>query len=208
MQSNKHHFFLLLLLLGSCLLYAQEDRIIPLPIKAIQDTIVAPLFPVAGINDSIARDSTHLDSANIKPPLLLGNIKYKAKDYVKLSQKDQKIYLYNEAEIYYQDTELKAGIIIMDYVKNEVYAGRIKDSLGNYSQLPFFKQGDNEVIPDSIRFNFDTQKAIIWNSRTEQQAGLGQLGSDAMKVYADITKRKMTLYTFFTKAKSLRLKIL
>ncbi|MCK5443375.1 MAG: LPS-assembly protein LptD, partial [Maribacter sp.] len=110
--------------------------------------------------------------------------------YVKLSQKDQKIYLYNEAEIYYQDTELKAGIIIMDYVKNEVYAGRIKDSLGNYSQLPFFKQGDNEVIPDSIRFNFDTQKAIIWNSRTEQQAGLGQLGSDAMKVYADITKKE------------------
>jgi lipopolysaccharide assembly outer membrane protein LptD (OstA) len=171
-------------------MYAQEDRIIPLPIKAIQDTIVAPLFTVASINDSIARDSTQLDSANIKPPLLLGNIKYKAKDYVKLSQKDQKIYLYNEAEIYYQDTELKAGIIIMDYVKNEVYAGRIKDSLGNYSQLPFFKQGDNEVIPDSIRFNFDTQKAIIWNSRTEQQAGLGQLGSDAMKVYADITKKE------------------
>jgi lipopolysaccharide assembly outer membrane protein LptD (OstA) len=179
-----------LLSLGCCVLYAQEDRIIPLPIKAIQDTIVAPLFPVAAINDSIARDSTQLDSANIKPPLLLGNIKYKAKDYVKLSQKDQKIYLYNEAEIYYQDTELKAGIIIMDYVKNEVYAGRIKDSLGNYSQLPFFKQGDNEVIPDSIRFNFDTQKAIIWNSRTEQQAGLGQLGSDAMKVYADITKKE------------------
>ncbi len=179
-----------MLFLGGCVLYAQEDRIIPLPIKAIQDSIVAPLFPVAAINDGIARDSTQLDSANIKPPLLLGNIKYKAKDYVKLSQKDHKIYLYNEAEIYYQGTELKAGIIIMDYVKNEVYAGRIKDSLGNYSQLPYFKQGDNEVIPDSIRFNFDTQKAIIWNSRTEQQAGLGQLGSDTMKVYADITKKE------------------
>ena len=104
--------------------------------------------------------------------MLLDKIKYKAKDSIILSQKDQKIYLYNEAEIYYQDTELKAGIIIMDYIKNEVYAGRIKDSLGNYSQLPFFKQGSQEVIPDSIRFNFDTQKALIWNSRTEQQAGL------------------------------------
>ncbi|MEJ2163370.1 MAG: putative LPS assembly protein LptD, partial [Robiginitalea sp.] len=57
-------------------------------------------------------------------------------------------------------------------------------------QLPFFKQGTNEVLPDSIRFNFDTEKAIIWNSRTEQQAGLGQLGSDAMKVYAERTKKE------------------
>ena len=68
--------------------------------------------------------------------------------------------------------------------------GDIKDSLGNYSQVPYFKQGENVVIPDSIRFNFDTQKALIWNSRTEQQAGLGQLGSDAMKVYASITKKE------------------
>ena len=73
---------------------------------------------------------------------------------------------------------------------NEVYAGRLKDSTGTYSQLPYFKQGTNEVRPDSIRFNFDTQKALIWNSRSEQQAGLGQLGSDAMKVYAEITKKE------------------
>ncbi len=147
------------------------------------------------------RDSLAQDSLNQKPPILLDNIKYKAKDYVKLSQKENKIYLYNEAEIYYQDTELKAGIITMDYVKNEVYAGRIKDSLGNYTQLPYFKQGSNVVIPDSIRFNFDTQKAIIWNSRTEQQAAAGQLGSDAMKVYAEITKKENDSVYFLSEAK-------
>lgn len=147
-------------------------------------------MPLPIVNDSISSDSTQNDSTIGKKPLLLDKIKYKAKDYVKLSQKDNKIYLYNEAEIYYQDTELKAGIIIMDYVKNEVYAGRLKDSTGVYSQLPYFKQGDQVVIPDSIRFNFDTQKALIWNSRTEQQAGAGSLGSDAMKVLADITKKE------------------
>ncbi|MBU2975900.1 putative LPS assembly protein LptD [Zobellia sp. B3R18] len=191
MQSNKHLFLLLaLLFVGTFSSLAQEDGIIPLPIKAEKDTIIAPLFPDPAKKDSISGDSTALKRKNGNDPLLLDKIKYKAKDYVKLSQKDQKIYLYNEAEIYYQDTELKAGIIIMDYIKNEVYAGRIKDSLGNYTQLPYFKQGDNEVRPDSIRFNFDTQKALIWNSRTEQQAGLGQLGSDAMKVYAEITKKE------------------
>lgn len=179
-----------MLLVGTFSSLAQEDGLIPLPIKAEKDTIIAPLFPDPAKKDSIAGDSTTLKKKNGKEPLLLDKIKYKAKDHVRLSQKDQKIYLYNEAEIYYQDTELKAGIIIMDYIKNEVYAGRIKDSLGNYTQLPYFKQGDNEIRPDSIRFNFDSQKALIWNSRTEQQAGLGQLGSDAMKVYAEITKKE------------------
>ena len=191
MQANKHlYLFLFLLVFATGSIVAQENPIVPLPIKAIKDTIRAPLMPLPIVNDSISSDSTQIDSTVGKKPLLLDKIKYKAKDYVKLSQKDNKIYLYNEAEIYYQDTELKAGIIIMDYVKNEVYAGRLKDSTGVYSQLPYFKQGDQVVIPDSIRFNFDTQKALIWNSRTEQQAGAGSLGSDAMKVLADITKKE------------------
>ena len=180
---------------------AQEDPIVPLPIKAVKDTIAAPLLPNNILNDSIEADATSQDSVQNKKALLLDKIKYKAKDYVRLSQKDNKIYLYNEAEIYYQDTELKAGIIIMDYVKNEVYAGRIKDSTGTYSQLPYFKQGDNVVIPDSIRFNFDTQKALIWNSRTEQQAGAGALGSDAMKVLAEITKKENDSVYFLKSAK-------
>ncbi|RTE53828.1 LPS-assembly protein LptD [Arenibacter aquaticus] len=202
MQSNKHHvLFLLLLLFGAFIATAQEDQIKPLPIVGYRDTIKAPLMPDPKLKDTIVSDTAKIDTLAGKPPLLLDKIKYKAKDYVKLSQKDQKIYLYNEAELYYQDTELKAGIIIMDYVKNEVYAGRIKDSLGNYTQLPFFKQGENEVIPDSIRFNFDSQKAIIWNSRTEQQAGLGQLGSDAMKVYAEITKKENDSVYFLSEGK-------
>ncbi|WP_435625389.1 putative LPS assembly protein LptD [Flagellimonas sp.] len=180
---------------------AQEDPITPLPIKALQDSIVAPLLPPNILNDSIVVDSVDSDTLPKKQAALLDQIKYKAKDYVKLSQSENKIYLYDEAEIYYQDTELKAGIIVLDYIKNEVYAGRIKDSTGTYSQFPYFKQGTNEVRPDSIRFNFDTEKALIWNSRTEQQAGLGQLGSDAMKVYAEITKKENDSVYFLSEGK-------
>ena len=202
MQSNKQYLlFLFLVFAGAFYALGQEDKIIPLDIKVEKDTLIAPLFPSTSIRDSITADSLATDSINKKPPLLLDKITYKAKDYVKLSQKENKIYLYNEAEIYYQDTELKAGIIIMDYIKNEVYAGRMIDSLGNYSQLPYFKQGSNIVIPDSIRFNFDTQKALIWNSRTEQQAAAGQLGSDAMKVYAEITKKENDSVYFLSEGK-------
>lgn len=202
MQSNKHHvLFLCILFLVAFSTKAQEDKIVPLPIKVVQDTIIAPPFLAALEKKRIASDSIASDSLNKKAPLLLDKITYKAKDYVKLSKSENKIYLYNEAEIYYQDTEIKAGIIIMDYVKNEVTAGRIKDSLGTYTQLPYFKQGTNIVIPDSIRFNFDTQKAIIWNSRTEQQAAAGALGSDAMKIYAEITKKENDSVYFLSEAK-------
>ena len=191
----------MLLCAGTLIVSAQEDPIKPLPIKAIPDTITAPPLPPDLIKQPIGVDSIVVDTVSGESPLLLDKIKYKAKDYVRLSSKDQKIYLYNEAEVYYQDTELKAGIIILDYAKNEVYAGRIRDSLGNYSQLPFFKQGENVVIPDSIRFNFDTQKALIWNSRTEQQAGLGSLGSESMKIYAEKTKKQNDSVYFLSEGK-------
>ena len=202
LQSNKHYvLFLCILFVGAFSSKAQEEKVVPLSVKAVQDTIVAPLFLAPLAKDSVGLDFVSNDSLNKKPPLLLDKITYKAKDYVRLSQKENKIYLYNEAEIYYQDTELKAGVIIMDYVKNEVYAGRLKDSLGNYTQLPYFKQGGSVVIPDSIRFNFDTQKAIIWNSRTEQQAAAGSLGNDTMKVYAEITKKENDSVYFLSEAK-------
>nr|WP_246865800.1 putative LPS assembly protein LptD [Croceivirga thetidis] len=182
---------------------AQEDRVVPLPIRPINDSITAPILTEELLNNKPENDSIQKDTTVQKQGFLLDKIKYKAKDYARLSQKDNKIYLYNEAEVYYQDTELKAGIIILDYVKNEVYAGRIKDTVsGEYTQLPYFKQGTQEVIPDSIRFNFDTQKALIWNSRTEQSSGgIGSVGVDAMKVLAEITKKENDSVYFLRRGK-------
>jgi len=117
----------------------------------------------------------------MKKPLLESKIKRKAADYEKFDQKKKLITLYNKAEVYYQDIELKSGIIVIDYDKNEVYAGRIKDSTGAFIQRPVFKQGANVVEPDSIRFNFKTKKALVWNSRTNQ---------GEFNVKAAITKRE------------------
>ena len=123
-----------------------------------------------------------LDSLKTPPkkPLLLAKVKYTAKDCVRINRKENKLILYNEAELYYQDIELRAGIIILDYEKNEVNAGRIElDSV--LVQYPYFKQANNEVNPDSIRFNFDTQKALIWNSKS---------GQNGMDIFAALTKKQ------------------
>jgi len=114
-------------------------------------------------------DSTKQDSIKPKPGLLQSVVKYKGKDYTAFNKKEQRMYLYNEAKVMYQQMEISAGSIIIDYSKDLVYAGRIKDSSGEYSQRPVFKQGDNIVEPDSVIFNMVNKKAIIFNSNTEQQ---------------------------------------
>jgi len=136
----------------------------------------------------VTKDTTQTKTGG-KKSNILSKIRYTAKDSIILKQSESRIYLYNQAELYYQDMELKSGVIILDYLKNEVYAGRLRNKEGILTQTPDFKQGSNSVEPDSIRFNIDTQKALIWNSRTQQNAG-GGMRSENMNVKAQYTKKE------------------
>ena len=140
----------------------------------------------------IETDSIVNDSLSKPKKLLEAIVTYKAKDYTSVNQKTQQIYLYNEAEIQYKDMDIKAGVIVIDYGKDIVYAGRLKDSMGNYSQHPVFKQGSDVVEPDSIAFNMKTKKALIWNSKTEQQGG---------RIISDLTKKENDSVYFVKRAK-------
>ena len=99
------------------------------------------------------------DSIPKKDAAILDKIKRHAEGYMVVDRKENKLYMYDGAELYYQDIELKSGVIVLDYNTSEVTAGRIKDSLGVLVQSPSFKQGGDEVFPDSIRFNFETKKS-------------------------------------------------
>ena len=140
----------------------------PIPAERVKDSINIPAKSLLNkpINTKEV-DSTKQDSLK-QNEFLQDIVKYRAADYVSINQKKQQIYLYNEAEVLYGDMEIKAGIIVIDYSKNLVYAGRIKDSTG-YSQRPVFTQGSNVIEPDSIVFNTDSKKALVFNTRTEQQ---------------------------------------
>jgi lipopolysaccharide assembly outer membrane protein LptD (OstA) len=170
------------LTIGSCKIYSQDikKKTTAIPVKNQKESQVS--IP-ENTNKSTAKketDTIKKDSIKVKV-FLDGKVKYKSVDYARIDQKKKLITLYDKAELYYQDIELKSGIIVMDYEKNEVYAGRIKDSTGAYTQYPNFKQGANVIEPDSIRFNFKTKKALIWNSRTDQ---------GEFKVKASITKKE------------------
>ncbi len=179
LRTNLFHivFSVFFLTIGISESYSQEldKKTASFPAKSVKDSTSISDNELSKIGDTIK-----IDSIKPKKSVLEGKIKYKAQAYAKLDQKKKLITLYDQAELYYQDIELKSGIIVFNYEKNEVYAGRIKDSAGVYTQFPTFKQGTNVVEPDSIRFNYKTKKALIWNSRTEQ---------GEFKVKAEISKR-------------------
>ena len=172
-------FFIFFLSVGNSIVYSQNEKK-PSTVTLSSSELLKP------------KDSTKNDSIKKKKVFIEGIVKRKAKDYEKLDQRKKQLTLYNEAELYYQDYEIKSGIIVLDYEKNEIYAGRLKDSTGKYIQYPYFKQGETVIEPDSIRYNIKTGKAKIWNTKTKQ---------GEMLINAEISKRENDSVIFFKKAK-------
>jgi len=139
-----------------------------------KDSIIQNKAPIDSLK--IAKDSLNSSS-------LTSKLEHYAEDYTEIDHEKQSIILYNKAHIKYQDFELSAGVIYIDQNKKEVYAGRIPDSLGKLSQRPVFIQGNTKTENDSIRFNYETKKALVWNTFTQE----GEIGliSEVTKKYND-----------------------
>ena len=86
--------------------------------------------------------------------------------------------------------EITSGKIVIDYSKNEIYAGRIKDSSGALTQSPIFKQGSDIIEPDSIRFNLDTNQTEF---KQKEQSG--------MNIISEKTKKENDSVYFMDRAK-------
>ena len=112
---------------------------------------------------------------------IAGMITHIAKDYTIQNAKNKTVTLYNEAHVTYTDIDLKAGIIVVDYLNKTLFAKGIKDSTG-YLQRPVFKQGSEESEQDSLIYNFETKKAIIYGIKTKQDPGIIVLGKKAKRL--------------------------
>jgi lipopolysaccharide assembly outer membrane protein LptD (OstA) len=184
LRTNLFHIVLsaIFLFTGSLTVSAQVNPVTPQsPATEKQPDSIVQNIPTVVV-DTVKKKKTGLDAI----------VKRKALDYEKIDQVKKELTLYNEAELYYKDIELKAGIIIMKYDRDEIFAGRIKDSLGNYSQIPHFKQGTNDVEADSIHFNTKTKKARIWNTVTNQ---------GEFTVFGEMTKKENDSVYFIKNAR-------
>lgn len=151
-----------------------------LVLKNLNDSTVVPQIKSA--KDSVAK------------PVLESEITYSAKDSIIPDFENQKMYLYNDAVINYQNIELKANYIVLDLVKKEVYAEGLPDSTGAVAGTPVFKDGDEQFEAKTMRYNFETQKGIISDVKTTQGDGFVQSGL-TKKIGKDVFLMEKGRYT-------------
>ncbi|MDB4655862.1 putative LPS assembly protein LptD [Flavobacteriales bacterium] len=129
------------------------------------------------------KDSSTVDSLNLNPKKkgtpLEAEIKYTARDSIRFSVESKKVYLYGEAQINYQDIELKAAYIEIDQETKEVYAEGFIDSTGKKIGMPEFKSGEQQFKAKRMRYNFETEKGKILDVVTQE--GEGNLRGEKVK---------------------------
>ncbi|MFW6310183.1 MAG: putative LPS assembly protein LptD, partial [Prolixibacteraceae bacterium] len=116
-----------------------------------------------------ATDTMVVDS--VAEPVIEAPINYNAEDSIIVSLDGQKVFLYNNAQVTYQQIELTAYFIELDLETKEVYAEGMTDTTGTLIQKPVFKDGSEEFESKTLRYNFDTEKGIITEVVTEQGEG-------------------------------------
>ncbi len=171
------------------------------------DTKLVPVIaqvPQTLVTDTIKTDT--LGKAIIEAPIV-----YSAEDSIVVSFDGQKVFLYKNANVKYQEIELSAYYIELNLEKKEIYAEGILDSTGTMIEKPLFKQGAEEYESETMRYNFETEKAFI--TKVVSKQGEGFILSDRTKKIGEeifITeKAKYTtcedphphFYMFLTKAK-------
>ncbi|MFT5902582.1 MAG: lipopolysaccharide assembly outer membrane protein LptD (OstA), partial [Bacteroidia bacterium] len=131
----------------------------------------------------VTKDSSSVDSLNVnsakKGSELDAEIKYSAKDSIRFSVENKKVYLFGEAQITYKDIELKAAYIEIDQETKEVYAEGLIDSAGKKIGMPEFKSGDQQFKAKRMRYNFETEKGKILDVVTQE--GEGNLRGEKVK---------------------------
>lgn len=119
------------------------------------------------INDSIALDSINRRKKNgIDAP-----VHYVANDSLIYEGGSGMAYLYGDANVKYEDMDLKSEEIYMCLDSSLVHARGGKDSTGVAFGTPVFVMGKDTYETDSMAFNFKTKKGLISNVYTEQEDG-------------------------------------
>jgi lipopolysaccharide assembly outer membrane protein LptD (OstA) len=159
---------------------------------SVAQTGAKPDKPAVTTIDTIRRGATAVKSDTVFTPaidsthngggggFLDDKVDYKASDSTVADLMNKKAYLYNHAEVFYQDMTLKAGYIEIDFGKKLVIAKGIVDSSGKVVQRPVFEQGPEKFTAGQITYNFETKKGKIKDVITQQGDGYIH-GSDIKK---------------------------
>ena len=95
-------------------------------------------------------------------------VTYAARDSMITDFVAKEIHLYGAAEVTYQQINLKANHIVLNYGTNIVFAEPLPDSTGRPAGLPQFSDGGQDLTAREMRYNFKTKKGIVYGTTTTQ----------------------------------------
>ena len=121
--------------------------------------------------DTTIVPDTSIQLENTDADALRSQVKYSALDTIRFDINRDKVFLYRGAEITYENMNLKAGRIEIDWETRILFAEGIKDSLGNMTELPVFTQDNQSFAAHTMRYNFDTKKGKITYVKTKEGEG-------------------------------------
>ncbi|MES2762528.1 MAG: putative LPS assembly protein LptD [Bacteroidota bacterium] len=127
-----------------------------------------PLSTALAPGDSIKTvTSDSLDEEDEAEPLE-HPIVYNARDSIRYETKGQKIYLFGDGYVKYEDMDMKAEFIEIDNEKNTITAYGKVDSLGKQEGNPVMKMENQESTARKIIYNFKTKKGKIYDIKTKE----------------------------------------
>lgn len=140
-------------------------------------------------------DTRKTDTLSIAPNTSGGMdfpIDYSADDSITLDLPGKKVYLYGNARVHYDDINLDAGYIMVDFNTRDIIARPFKDSTGNYTHKPHFADTKDQFTSDSMKYNFNNKHALVYNARTVQNDGF---------IYGEKTYKDETNQTYVRNAR-------
>ncbi len=154
------------------LLFSQET-VPKLQVPDVQqlDTVYYEILPSDTLQPDTIQAADTLAVGASKAPIINAPIDYNAEDSIIVSFDGQKVFMFNNAKLNYQQIELTAYYIQLDLETKEVYAEGLLDATGTLIQKPVFKDGKQEFESKTLRYNFQTEKGIITDVVTEQGEG-------------------------------------
>ena len=135
-------------------------------------------------------DTMGIDSSKMPRPagkFLSDPIIGKNSDSLVYDVRRKLVYVYNQGDVSYQESSLKADYMQIDLNKKHVYAYGKSDSINGKwtSTKPEYTEGDATYSMDTITYNIDTKKALIKGVATQQ--GDGWLVGGSVKKMTDNT---------------------
>lgn len=138
-------------------------------------------------NYTIEIDSTGKDSLQTGfSDELKSKVHYSANSLISFDVAEDKVYLFDNAIIEFENITLKAAFISINWDAKTLYASGLPDSSGKIAGLPVFKDGNDEFTSETMKYNFETKKGKIEQVRLQQGEGFihgEQVKKDAEENY-------------------------